>query len=140
MEIKLTARNIALDENIKSYVYKRLEKVEHIYKRIFKCEVILEAEKQRKNVEIILSLRRNRIIAKESSPDIYASIDNAVDNVKKQIRRVRDRFNSKGRRSVFRRIIAPVGRVSLFNRRGYPIIIEEEMINAEVDSNENEVT
>ncbi len=110
MDIKITGRNIDLDDALKTYINRRLEKIEKLYRRIYKCEVILEEEKIRKNAEIILHLRRNRIVAKESSPDIYASIDNASESVRKQLRRLNGRLQSKRRKAVLERFIRPVSR------------------------------
>jgi len=110
MNINITARNIELDDALKAYINKRVGKLERLYRRIYKCEVILEEEKIRKNAEVILYLRRNQVIAKESTPDIYASVDNAVEIVKKQLRRLNDRVYSRRRRTVLGRFIRPVTR------------------------------
>ncbi len=110
MDINITGRNIDLDNSLKEYINKRLAKIESLYKRIYRCEVILEEEKLRKNAEIILHLKRNRLVAKESSPDMYASIDNASDNIKKQLRRMRGKLSSRRRRDVLARIMKPMAR------------------------------
>jgi len=120
MDINITARNIDLDSSLKSYVHKRLDKMERMYRRIYKCEVVLEEEKERKNTEIIMYLKRNRIIAKESSPDIYASIDNATESVKKQLRRLHGRVSSRRRKAMFSKIMRPVARLSGQEEALYP--------------------
>ncbi|MGB2600609.1 MAG: ribosome-associated translation inhibitor RaiA [Candidatus Omnitrophota bacterium] len=112
MDINITGRNIELDDTLKDYIHKRLDKLERVYRRIYKCEVILEEEKIRKNAEIILYLKRTRVVAKESSPDIYASIDNASENVKKQVRRLNGRLNSRRRKAMLGRIMNPFGGAS----------------------------
>ncbi|MBD3379893.1 MAG: ribosome-associated translation inhibitor RaiA, partial [Candidatus Omnitrophica bacterium] len=108
MDINITGRNIDLTDSLKGYIHKRLDKIEKLYRRIYKCEVILEEEKERKNTEIILYLKRNKIIAKESSSDIYASVDIAAQKVKKQLRRLHGRLQSKRRKTVFGRLMGPI--------------------------------
>lgn len=108
MDIKITGRNIDLDAALKAYVHKRLDKLEKLYRRIYKCEVILEEEKVRHNAEIIIYLKRNKVISKESSPDIYASIDLAAESAKKQLRRLHDRLSSRRRRVMLGRIMSPL--------------------------------
>lgn len=108
MEIAITGRNLDLDASIKNYVHKKLDKLGHMYRRIYKCTVILEGENARKTAEIILYLKRNQIIGKETSPDIYASIDIASDRVKKQIVRLSGRLSSRRRKNVFKRLISPL--------------------------------
>ena len=98
MDISITARNFKVDDRVKKYVAKRLQKLSKLYKRIYRCEVILGAEKERRNVEILLHLKRTQIIAKETSPDIFASIDLASDKVQKQLRRLKDKVSSRRNR------------------------------------------
>lgn len=120
MDITITGRNLDLDEGLKGYIHKKLDKLDRLYRRIYRCEVILEEEKIRKNVEIILFLKRNRIIAKESSTDIYASIDNAAESIKKQMRRLNGRLNSRRRKAVFDKLM----------RRQAPRFVETEESSA----------
>lgn len=108
MDINITGRNITLNDSLKSYVHKRMDKLEKLYNRMYRCEVILEEEKERKIAEVIIYLKRNRVVAKESSPDIYASIDNASENVKKQLGRLHGRLTSRRRKNIFSKIISKV--------------------------------
>ena len=45
MDINITGRNLELDDAIKEYIHRRLDKLDRLYRRIYKCEVILEEEK-----------------------------------------------------------------------------------------------
>jgi len=108
MDCNITARNIELTSDIKKYIAKRLAKVERLYGRIYGCEVILEEEKIRKNVEIIVYLKRNKIIAKESTGDIFSSIDNASESIKKQLGRLSDKLKSQRRRNILGSITKPI--------------------------------
>lgn len=108
MDIIITGRNIDLDKSTKAYINKKLSKLEKLYKRIYKCEVVLEEEKLRKNVEVILYLKRSKVVAKESSPDVYASIDLAADTVKKQLRRLHGKLSAKRKREVIDNIMGPM--------------------------------
>lgn len=105
MDISITGRNIELDPGLKKYIYKRIGKAEKLYKRIYKCEVVLDVEKERHIAEVILSLKRNRVVAKESSKDIYASIDKAHDSIKKQLRRINGKLATKRKRAVINRFM-----------------------------------
>ncbi|MBD3425695.1 MAG: ribosome-associated translation inhibitor RaiA [Candidatus Omnitrophica bacterium] len=107
MEINITGRNIELNSTIKDYVQKKMDKLDQMYGRIYGCEVVLEEEKERKNVEVILYLKKNKVVAKESSPDIFASIDNASENVKKQLRRLTGKLSSRRRKAMLGRLMNP---------------------------------
>ncbi|MBL7072365.1 MAG: ribosome-associated translation inhibitor RaiA [Candidatus Omnitrophica bacterium] len=99
MDIILTGRNFGLDESLKEYLIKKINRLGKTYEGIYRCEVILEEEKLRKNAEIILHLKRNKLVVKESSDDIYGSIDAAVHKLKTQLRKLHGKMSSK-RRSV----------------------------------------
>jgi putative sigma-54 modulation protein len=117
MQIVITGRNLDLDDALKGYIHKRLDKLGRLYRRIYKCEVILEEGKVLKNAEVILYLKRNRVVAKESSPDLYASIDNAADKVKRQLRRLSDRLSTRRRKAMVGKIMGPVARFARSERR-----------------------
>ena len=111
MNVIITARNMDLEDKIKAYIHKRVGKLERLYNRINSCEIIVDEEKERKNIEIILHLKRNRVVAKESSTDIYTSIDNAAETIKKQLRRLRGRVQSKRRKVMIDSLKWPVFRL-----------------------------
>ncbi|NQT32868.1 MAG: ribosome-associated translation inhibitor RaiA [Candidatus Omnitrophica bacterium] len=130
MNVTITGRNFDLDEPIKDYLNKKLERIERLYRRIYKCEVILTEEKQRQNAEVILYLKRNRVVGKESSPDMYASIDLAAEKVQKQLRKLHGRLSSKRRREVISRIVNPITRFRQPPLQGRGNIIK---VNAFID-------
>ena len=105
MEIAITGRNLNLNDSIKKYINKRISKVERMYKRIYKCEVVLEEVKAMTNVEIIVYLKSNKLIAKESTPDVYASIDNATGKINKQLRRLNGKLSSHRRKRVLDKFV-----------------------------------
>ena len=116
MEINITCRNFESDDKLKRYVQKRLDKLQKMYSRVYRTEIILGAEKSRMNAEIVLYLKSNRIVARETSPDIYASVDQAVENIKKQLRRLNGRLRSKRRKRVISNIMNPM---SMFRADDY---------------------
>ena len=105
MEISITGRNIKLTPELKKYAESKLSRIERFYTRIDKCDVILEEEKIRHIAEVVVHLRTTRIVAKESSLDMYASIDNASDIIKKRLRRLRGKVFSKRRKAVLTRLL-----------------------------------
>jgi putative sigma-54 modulation protein len=105
MEISITGRNLELTPELKKYVTKKLGKIERFYSRIDKCDVVLEVEKIRHIAEVVVYLRRTRIVAKESSRDIHSSIDSASDIIMKQLRRLRGKVFSKRRKAVMDRFM-----------------------------------
>ena len=114
MNITITGRNFELTDSLKDYVYKKLEKLNNLHNRIYKCEVILQEGKNRKEVEIILHVDKHDLIAKESSQDFFASIDGAEEKVIKQIKKINSKSASKKRRGMLGRIIRPFAKENTF--------------------------
>ncbi|MDD4956486.1 MAG: ribosome-associated translation inhibitor RaiA [Candidatus Omnitrophica bacterium] len=105
MNVSITGRNIELNDSLKKYINNKMAKIEKFYNRINGCDVILDAEKTLKTIEIIVYLKRNRIVAREAATDIYASVDKAGDNIKKQLRRLRGKAASRRRKAVMGKIM-----------------------------------
>lgn len=123
MEVHIISRNYSLGDDLKQYIQKKLEKLSRFYSRIYRCEVILDEEKLNKKVEIILSLKRNRLIATEVSPDMHASFDTAMDNISKQLTRLHDKLFSSRRKMTLRNfIMGPVRKLKGGPKRGEEIV------------------
>jgi len=120
MDINITGRNFDLENSLKKYVKSRMAKLHRIYSRIYASEVIMEEEKLTTRAEIILYLKKNKLVAKGSAPDIYASFDQATESMKKQLRRLHGRALSKRRKSVFRNIIRPMIRFKIRDEVIFP--------------------
>jgi len=118
MEIFITSRNVDMNEFLKKHINRKLGKLRNIYKRIYKCEIILDAEKERKNVEVILSLKRNKLVAKDSSVDVLTAVDSVSDKIKGQLRKMNGKISSKRRRKIMKRIVSPISNLSWFDNRG----------------------
>lgn len=108
MHLTITSRHREADDKLKAYIHKRVGRLEKLYGRIYKCEVILNDEKLNKNVEIIMHLKSNRMVARENLGDVYASVDKAAENMKKQLRRLNDKVRSRRRKAVFKTILGAV--------------------------------
>jgi putative sigma-54 modulation protein len=106
MEVHIISRNYSMDDSIKQYIRKKLNKFSRFYSQIYSCEVILEEEKQNKKCEIVLALnKKHKVVATETSPDMHASFDNAVDNATKQLTRLHDKIFSSRRKLTLKNII-----------------------------------
>jgi putative sigma-54 modulation protein len=78
---------------LKNHVEASLEKVRSHFDRVIDAEVVLSVEKHRHIAEITMNANGIRIHGKEEQNDMYASIDNVVDKLDKQVRRFKGRIN-----------------------------------------------
>lgn len=92
MKISITGRHFDVTDAIKDYTESGLEKVRAHFDKVIDAEVILSVEKHRHIAEINLHVNGHRANAKESSDDMYVSIDSALSKIDRQVEKYKDRI------------------------------------------------
>lgn len=93
MRVTMTGRHMEMTDALKAYVENRLEKMREHFMEVIDVDVVLSVEKHRHIAEINLHANGIRIHGKETSSDMYASVDAVLDKLDRQIRKYRDRIN-----------------------------------------------
>ncbi len=93
MKIQRKSRNVEVTDNMKEYIEKKLSKLNRIVKDDnSEVQVRLEKSHERYTVEITFKMRSIIVRAEETTSDFYASVDNAVNNLERRLKRYKDRF------------------------------------------------
>lgn len=103
MDIHITARKIKLHPKVKEHIKGELNKLNHYFNGILRCNVILSQEgnnDQSKIVDISLHLYGHDIIATEKSDNFYKSIDQAILKLEKQLSKIKSKLQSKDKKKV----------------------------------------
>jgi len=102
MKIKIAGRHTDASPALRDYVIEKTEALERFFDRIISVDVVLSVEKERQIADFHAHLtNRKRINAREESTDMYASIDKAIDRLKRQLVRFKDQLQDvRGRSSV----------------------------------------
>lgn len=91
--VTVTGRHLAITAAINDYAEKKIESLHLDYPRIIEAHVILEVEKYRHRAEIVLVCANHITIeASEESPDLYASMDQVISKVARQMRKYKTRL------------------------------------------------
>lgn len=86
MNVIVAARNMEVSEALKKMVEDKLFKFEKYFKTDIEATATFSVQKNRQIVEITIPLKNGAIFrVEESSPDMYASIDLAVEKLQKQM-------------------------------------------------------
>ena len=93
MQLEISARHMELTDALKGHVTTRLEKIRVHFDRVIDANVVLSVEKHRHVAEVTLHANGIRIHGKESSQDMYTSVDAVVEKLERQIRKYKDRIN-----------------------------------------------
>lgn len=91
--INITARHADVSDAMKAHVNTKLSSVLDRYPQVEHAHVILDIEKFRHMIEVIVQAKRHqRIEARDESNDMYASIDRVADKLDRQLRRAREKI------------------------------------------------
>ncbi|MDZ7665421.1 MAG: ribosome-associated translation inhibitor RaiA [Desulfotignum sp.] len=92
MQTTVTFKKIDPSDPLKSYVNKKLDKFDRMMDSPAEAHVVLSVEKIRHIAEITLTCDKLNIHAKESSENMYSSIDILMDKVRAQIKKHKEKF------------------------------------------------
>jgi putative sigma-54 modulation protein len=92
MQTTVTFKKIDPSDPLKSYVNKKLDKFDRMLDSPAEAHVVLSVQKIRHIAEITLTCDKLNIHAKESSENMYSSIDILMDKVRAQIKKHREKI------------------------------------------------
>jgi ribosome hibernation promoting factor len=91
--IRVTGRHVSVTEAMKEYCRRKVATLHLDYPKIIEVQVILDVQKYRHQAEVILHCSNHITIeATAVSNDMYASIDQVVDRVARQMRKCKTRL------------------------------------------------
>jgi putative sigma-54 modulation protein len=99
MNISITFRQMETSDAIKRYILTKVSRLQKLLTQPMTAKVTLAIQKQLHVAEVKLSSGRMRSEARESSDEMYASIDKVVDKLERQISGNKGEEVSKKRRS-----------------------------------------
>jgi len=93
MKIKIAGRHTDASPALRDYVIEKTEALERFFDRIISVDVVLSVEKERQIADFHAHLTNRKLIAaREESTDMYASIDKAIDRLKRQLVKFKDQL------------------------------------------------
>ena len=99
MKVIITGRHIEITNPIKSYVEKKMQRLEKFFNHILEIHVILTTEKHRQIAEVTINANGLKIASQEETTDIYASIDSIVDKLERKLNRYKERITKHRKKS-----------------------------------------
>ena len=91
MEISFTFRHMEPSTELRSYVEEKVYKVKKYFDSPVEAHIVLKIEKFRHIADMTISIDGNKIKAVDESGDMYSSIDQAMDKIEEQLRRLMSR-------------------------------------------------
>ena len=91
MEISFTFRHMEPSTELRSYVEEKVYKVKKYFDSPVEAHIVLKIEKFRHIADMTISIDGNKIKAVDESGDMYSAIDQAMDKIEEQLRRLMSR-------------------------------------------------
>jgi putative sigma-54 modulation protein len=91
MEISFTFRHMEPSTELRSYVEEKVYKIKKYFDSPVEAHIVLKIEKFRHIADMTISIDGNKIKAVDESGDMYSSIDQAMDKIEEQLRRLMSR-------------------------------------------------
>lgn len=99
MKINTTSIHFTADQKLIDYIQKKTAKLDQFFDRIIDAHIYLKLENsgqvRDKIVEMKLMVPGDTLMATEVSKTFEASTDAAIDNMKRQLNRYKERLQSK---------------------------------------------
>ena len=87
MKITVTGRKIELTDGIRNHLNKKLNKTIANFSEPSNLHIALSVEKHRHFAEINLKTKGCNVSSHEETPDLYSSMDKALNKLAKQLRK-----------------------------------------------------
>lgn len=92
MQISMTFKNIDSSDAIKSHIHEKFDRLDKMLDYPADAHIVLSVEKLRNIADINLHCDKIKIHAREETENnLYSAIDTLSDNVKLQIRKLKDK-------------------------------------------------
>ena len=105
MKFQFSEKKVKLPENVHVYAEKKVMKLARYFEEDAEALVIFSVEKNRNNVELTVHGAGTWFRARESTSDMFASIDAAVGTIEGQIRKNKTRLARRLRQDAFTRSV-----------------------------------
>jgi putative sigma-54 modulation protein len=106
-QIIIKTHQLNLTDSIREFVDKKMSKLTQYFDKIQEIQVDLDVESfpnesDRQIVSVTVLVPGSALIAKESSQDLYASIDGVIDKLQRQLKKYKDKLRLKNRKQAMK--------------------------------------
>lgn len=106
MRFTFTEKKVQVSDDLRAYAEKKINKLEKYFKAESDAYVTFSMERGRHIAEVTVKNNGMFFRVKESTGDMYASIDSAVASIERQIRKNKTRLEKKLREGAFDKELA----------------------------------
>ncbi len=102
MEINVRGKNIEATPSLVDYAHKKLGKLDKHFNEKTDVQVVMSVIREEHIVEVTVNLNGMILRGEESTGDMYASIDQVVDKLERQVKKYKTRMDKAKRQTGLR--------------------------------------
>ena len=95
MDITVTFRHMEPTESLRTYAEEKVSKIKKYLDFPVEAHIVLTVEKFRHVADVTLSLNGTMVKGVEETDDMYSAIDQVMDKIEIQVKRLRSKFRSR---------------------------------------------
>ncbi len=95
MRSRTTARHFELTQELKDFANKEINGLDRFFDHIIDAHLVLEEEGYRKKAELNLKVYGAMLVSQHSSDDFRASIEGALDKMKRQLKKYKSKLKER---------------------------------------------
>ena len=95
MRLKLVGKNIELTDGLKEQAEKKFSKLDKYFDEQVEARIVFSTQKINQKVEVTVFVPGTILRAEETTTDMYASMDKAVDSLARQVRKYKTRLKKR---------------------------------------------
>jgi putative sigma-54 modulation protein len=96
LQIKVSGRRTDLDEALRTYASEKADRLQRYYDRLQSVEIIFDIEATNHRCEVIVKADHHAtFVAREEHTDAYASLDAAVRDLERQLKKHKEKFRNR---------------------------------------------
>ena len=97
MDISITGHHVHITDSIRTYVSKRLKKVENHFRQPTSVDVVFQKEHDSYHLEATIHGKKMAIHARSRSMDMFRAIDSISSKLDRQVIKHKERLTSHGK-------------------------------------------
>ena len=101
MKFTFTDKKVTLPKKVHEYAEKKVGKLERYFPAEAEAAVLFSLEKGRNNAEVTVRVGGTILRSAQSTPDMFVSIDAAVADIERQLRKNKARLEKRLRKDAF---------------------------------------
>lgn len=99
MEIQITSRHEKATQSLQDTITAEIEGLQKFYDRITSCHVVLDAERGKQIMEIVLNMAGHTVAASAKAENLGKAMDSAITKVERQLKKISEKIKThKGNR------------------------------------------